>query len=237
MALTPWWEAAFGEDYLAVYAHRDDAQGAAEIAGLLPHLRGPVLDAGCGGGRHLAALRAAGLPAVGFDLSQPLLESARQRPAVRGRVARGDLRVPPMADGAFSSVLVLFTAFGYFDDDANAATLTNLGRLLTADGILVLDLPDAARVRQTLVPHSQRTTSTGIVITEERSLTPTRVEKQVTLRHPDGRERSYRESVRLYEDDALPDVAASAGLRVQKYWPSLRGPEFNDGRRVWWLRR
>ncbi len=235
--MTPWWEAAFGEDYLAVYAHRDDAQGAAEIAGILPHLRGPVLDAGCGGGRHLAALRAAGLTAVGFDLSQPLLTAARERPAVRGRITRGDLRAIPLADGAFVSVLVLFTAFGYFDDEANAATLQGLGRHLTPDGLLILDLPDAAWVRATLVPHSERTTATGIRITEDRSLTPTRVEKQVTLVHPDGRQRTYRESVRLYDDADLPRLATPVGLRVADCWPSLRGPDQDDHRRVWFLRR
>ena len=233
--MTPWWEAAFGAEYLEVYAHRDDAQGAAEIAGILPHLRGPVLDAGCGGGRHLAALRAAGLPAVGFDFSAPLLAAARERPAVRGRLARGDLRQPPVADGAWGTVLLLFTAFGYFDDATNEATLAALGHLLRADGVLILDLPHADRVRKTLVPRSQRTTSAGIRIQEERWLTPTRVEKRVTLTHPDGRTRNYVESVRLYED--LEPLAATADLRVRSVWPSLRGPTVDEGRQVWWLER
>ena len=75
----PWWKAAFGAHYETLYAHRDDASAAAEVAGLLPRLRqapGPILDACCGNGRHLAALRAAGLPAFGFDLSADLLRSA-----------------------------------------------------------------------------------------------------------------------------------------------------------------
>jgi len=233
VSTAPWWEAAFDEDYLEVYAHRDDAQGAAEIAGLLPHLHGPVLDAGCGGGRHLAALRAAGLTALGFDFSAPLLTAARDRPAVRGRLAQGDLRRPPVAEGAWGAVLLLFTAFGYFDDDTNGATLAALGRLLRPDGMLVLDLPHAERVRKTLVPRSQRTTASGIRIQEERWLTPTRVEKRVTLTHADGRTRSYVESVRLYED--LAPLAQAAGLRVRQMWPSLRGADIDEGRQVWWL--
>ena len=41
----------------------------------------PVLDLGCGPGRHLAALRAAGKRAVGVDLSPVAVRIARRRAA------------------------------------------------------------------------------------------------------------------------------------------------------------
>ena len=93
-----WWRTAFDARYLERYAHRDAAEAAAAVTALLPRLRtvhGPVLDVGCGAGRHLAALRAAGVPACGFDFSADLL--VRVPVSVAGGVVRGDanLRIGP----------------------------------------------------------------------------------------------------------------------------------------------
>ena len=229
-AAMPWWQAAFSADYLTVYSHRDDAAAESEIAGILPHLgTGPVLDACCGNGRHLAALRRHGVPAVGFDFSTDLLRATRAPRAV----ARGDVRDIPFA-GDFSAVLVLFTAFGYFDEADNARTLTGLGRLLAADGKLVIDLPDPQRVRTTLVPESSRTVA-GLAIHERRWLAGERVYKEVRVIRPDGATRTYTETVRLYDPSEMHALAAAAGLTVRECWSSLRGATVADGRCVWWL--
>ncbi len=57
-------------------APRDDAD-----AELLERVEAPVLDLGCGPGRHLAALRAAGKRGLGIDLSPVAVEIARGRGA------------------------------------------------------------------------------------------------------------------------------------------------------------
>jgi SAM-dependent methyltransferase len=235
-ATDDWWREAFGEGYAEVYAHRDEAQAAAEVADLLHRagpLVGPVLDAACGGGRHLAALRAAGLAAFGFDWSSPLLATARQRTGLAGRLARGDLRAPPLAPGGWGAVLLLFTAFGYFGDAADRACLTALGRLLRPDGRLVLDLPDPAAVAAGLVPETRRITAGGWRVVERRRISGERIEKTVVAAAPDGRERTWRESVRLYRSDELPTLAAAAGLRLVHCDGGLAGAA---GRQVAWLR-
>jgi SAM-dependent methyltransferase len=234
-----WWSEAFRAAYLEVYSHRSDAQAAEEVAGLLPRLRGspgPVVDAGCGAGRHLAALRSAGLPAVGFDLSTDLLAAAGARPACVGRLARADLRAPPFAGGC-GAVLCLFTAFGYFDDAGNAACLAALGGLLAPGGWLVLDLPEPAALRQGLVPASERVTAGGWRVSERRRLVGSRVEKAVEAVPPDGRVIRWQESVRLHESRELAGMAAAAGLLWEGAWPGLGGPEDRQGRLVAWLRR
>lgn len=234
----PWWKAAFGAQYETLYAHRDDASAAAEIAGLLPRLRqapGPILDACCGNGRHLAALRAAGLPAYGFDLSADLLRSANQRESCRERILRCDMRSPAVG-GGWGAVLVLFTAFGYFDDETNAACLATFAQLLAPGGFLVLDLPDPQTVRQKLIPRTERVTSVGHVI-EERAIRHQRVEKTVTVSHDSVIVQTYRESVRLYERSEFTACAEQAALKITDVWPSLRGPELDDQRQVFWLKR
>ena len=62
---------------------------------------GPVADLGCGPGRDLLALRAAGLPAVGLDLSAGMLAVARARGVP---VVRGDLRQPPLRPGSLAGL-------------------------------------------------------------------------------------------------------------------------------------
>jgi len=222
-----------------VYRHRDDSQAAAEVAGLLPRLRqapGIVVDAGCGGGRHLAALRAGGLPAVGFDLSADLLTVAHNRPACVGRLVRADLRAPPLA-GECGSVLCLFTAFGYFDDQGNVDCLRALAGLVAPGGWVVLDLPDPAALRRTLVPQSERRTAGGWLVREQRRLVGHRVEKTVEATPPDAPVQSWSESVRLYTVDELTLVAYQAGLLIDAWWPGLAGPSDDKQRLVMWLRQ
>ena len=50
-------------------------------AELLEHVEGSALDIGCGPGRHVAALRAAGHPGLGIDLSPVAVEITRGRGA------------------------------------------------------------------------------------------------------------------------------------------------------------
>ena len=239
MTPAPWWEVAFGADYPALYAHRDDQAAGAEVAGIVPRLREavmatglPVLDVGCGGGRHLQALRAAGLPAFGFDLSPHLLAQARARPTVTGGLTRADMRLPPLADGSCAAVVLLFTAFGYFDDESNAACFAALARLVAPGGWLLLDLPDPDHVRQTLVPRSERTLADGRMAVEERRLVGNRVEKTVTI----GEAAPYVESVRLYAPDELHTLAQSNLRPLENIWPSLCGSEIIGNRHIAWFR-
>ena len=234
MTTPPWWQAAFGPDYEQVYAHRSDDAASAEVAGLLPHLgAGPVLDACCGNGRHLAALSRAGIAAVGFDYSANLLRSAAGRTEVVGRVSRADVRAIPYA-GEFSAVLVLFTAFGYFDEADNRVALAALAGQCARGGNLVLDLPDPARVHAELILESSKSVA-GLQITEKRRIDGNRVAKDVRISRPDGSVHAYTESVRLFAADEIAQLAESVGLQVSACWPSLRGAAVDDGRQVWWL--
>jgi SAM-dependent methyltransferase len=197
----------------------------------------PVLDAGCGAGRHLDALRRRGLPVLGLDLSADLLGTATGRAAAAGRLVRADLRQPPLRERGFAAVALLFTAFGYFDDRANAECLARLARLVAAGGCLLLDLPDPDHLAATLVPASERRTPAGLVVAERRRLDGARVEKAVEVRHPDGRVRNWRESVRLYRRDELAELTRRAGLEPWDCWTSLEGPDRPGTRLVWWARR
>lgn len=235
-----WWEEAFRAAYLEVYAHRDDAEAERDIAGLWPRLSrapGPVLDAGCGAGRHLAALVARGCPAYGLDLSLELLTAAARRPGLAGRLLRADLRAPPLAAGGWGAVLCLFAVFGYLDDDGNAALLAALARLLAPGGWLVLDQPDPEALRRELRAEGERMTPGGWRVRERRRLAGQRVEKTVLAVPPAGLPCHWRESLRLYTMGELAALAQAAGLRWVEAWPGTGGPADRRGRLLAWLVR
>jgi SAM-dependent methyltransferase len=204
-----WWRSAFADDYLERYAHRDDADADRLVAALVPLLAdapGPVADVGCGAGRHLVRLRAAGIPAVGLDYSADLLRAGR------GPRCRADMRAPPFA-GGLGAALFLFTAFGYFDDAGNLACLRAWARRLAPGGRLVLDLPDPAAL--VLPPDGQRRLADGSTVREARRWDGRRVEKAITLVRPDGTRLERFESVRLYGRDAWPLIGIAAGGAVR----------------------
>ncbi|TVR42961.1 MAG: methyltransferase domain-containing protein [Planctomycetota bacterium] len=234
----PWWAHAFDASYAERYAHRDDAAAAAELVGILPLLRrqqGPVLDACCGAGRHLQVMRGAGLPAFGFDWSLPLLQQALGQRGLAQRVLRADMRQPPLASG-WAAITMLFTAFGYFEDEENAQCLRALALLLRRRGLFVVDVANAQQLRQTLVPESQRRLADGSIMHEQRWLEGPRVCKRSRWQE-NGQERVVEERVRLYEASEMVALAASASCELETIWPSLRGADIDEGRMVCFLRR
>jgi SAM-dependent methyltransferase len=249
-----WYRTAFGAHYPALYAHRDRAEARRCLA-LLPRLaplgRGPVLDLGCGEGRHLRELTAAGVAAVGLDLSAPLL--SRARTAATGRpLVRGDMRRLPFRDQACSAVLSLFTAFGYFGPVArHEPVVSGIARVLTPGGHWFLDFLDSERVAAELAggaPVRERELG-GVAVHEQRQLAsaPRRVIKTVTLTPGEGDPASaarlgipaeglqYREEVTLMSLEELDGLAAGAGLVRVAAAGDYDGAPLQPGASARWL--
>src|SRR2546429_4273429 len=116
--MTEWFEQWFGEEYHALYPHRDeeDARRAvALIQRVVPWQSGDaVLDLACGPGRHAAELERLGARVVGFDLSRAMLRRAPERAQAGGVLVRGDMRALPLCDRSVLLARNLFTSFGYF---------------------------------------------------------------------------------------------------------------------------
>jgi SAM-dependent methyltransferase len=230
----PWYEAAFRRGYLDVYAHRDERSAQDEVAfaaaalAVQPGAR--LLDAGCGAGRHARAFALRGARVIGLDLSAELLIEAQHRGAAQPAgpaYTRGDLRQLPFRTGAFDCVASLFTTFGYFDDAGNCDQLAEFRRVLRSGGRLLLDFLNAARVRATLVPRSEREIE-GRRLVEERAVRAGRVEKTVTLTGPGGEQHRWQESVRLYERAELVGLVAATGLDVHSVHGDLAGGAWKE---------
>ncbi len=211
--MSEWFERWFGEEYLDLYPHRDEAEAERLVSLLERHGIGRagtrILDLACGAGRHAAVLARRGARVVGLDLSAPLLALARRRTG--NWLVRGDMRAIGLRSGHFDAIVNLFTSFGYFDDEAqHVAVLHEVARVLAPGGWFVLDFLNAAEVRAHLVPHDERALGRRRVIQERRVSEDGRyVIKSI---HVVGEGRSFLERVRLYERDELEALLARAGL-------------------------
>src|SRR5207237_6807952 len=98
-----------------------------------------VLDLACGHGRHSARLARRGFDVTGLDVSASSLELAREtEPAAE--YVEGDMRELPFEDASFDAAINLFTAFGYFDDEAaDQRVLHEVARVLRSGASFLLD--------------------------------------------------------------------------------------------------
>lgn len=111
------------------------ADPAPEELDLLAEATGPVLDVGCGPGRHVAALGSRGVEAVGIDILPPALHAARGRGAtVLERSAFGDV---PRA-GQWATVLLLDGNIGIGGDPARL--LRRVHELLAPGGSALVEV-------------------------------------------------------------------------------------------------
>jgi SAM-dependent methyltransferase len=214
--VTEWFEQWFGEEYLRLYPHRDDADAEAVI-GLIARTVGvagkAVLDLACGPGRHAAQLVEQGGHVVGLDLSLPLLGRAHARTRGQVHLVRADMRSLPFRPGAFDLIVNLFTSFGYFGDDAqHEMVLRGAATLLQPGGVFVIDYLNADAVRAQLVPHEECVVGSQRVGIERRITTNGRhVVKEMRLLD-DGR--SFQERVRLFSAADLERLLMNVGLTV-----------------------
>jgi SAM-dependent methyltransferase len=113
---------------------------------ILEALRGPVLDVGCGPGRHLHALARRGVFALGVDLSPIAVELARGR---GGQAIVGSIFDDLPGAGTWRSALLLDGNIGIGGEPERL--LARLKTLLAPDGDVLVELePPGTRTRSTL---------------------------------------------------------------------------------------
>ncbi|AQS66428.1 class I SAM-dependent methyltransferase [Streptomyces pactum] len=143
------WRKFFGDEPypfdLAQVEKRDGAQGPMRLvtAVLGPRTPQRVLDLGCGYGRHMAALAAAGHHVYGTDRSGRAVARAGARHP-RGVAVVADNGELPFRDAVFDAAVSLYTSVGY----AGAGPRTvfaQAGRVVRPGGHLIVDVADGRR--------------------------------------------------------------------------------------------
>jgi SAM-dependent methyltransferase len=223
--MTEWFEQWFGEEYHALYPHRDseDARRAVELIRRVAPWRpgSAVLDLACGAGRHAAELESAGARVTGLDLSPAMLHRARQR--TQALLVRGDMRALPFRAGSFGLVVNLFTSFGYFRSDAeHGQVLRQVALVLEPGGRFILDYLNAEQVRRTLRRGSEEISDgdVGARVRRRFSEEGLYVVKEIELR---AENRSFQERVRLFTAQELEALMVDAGLEVVEQFGDYDG--------------
>ena len=141
----------FGREYAAAYdafyADKDYDAECDLLEGILGRSSRPVrsvLDLGCGTGAHAVRLAQRGYEVVGVDVSDSMLEAARQRAerACSGTVSfvQGDIRGLRLAR-QFDAVICMFAVLGYQTTDEDVDRALDAVRMhLAPDGPFVFDV-------------------------------------------------------------------------------------------------
>ena len=217
----PWFVDLFDEDYLRTLpfltpqATQSEAEFVIDAMGLQPGAQ--VLDIGCGYGRHAMELAARGFHVVGLDLSTPLLVRGGEEAMRRGleiNFVRGDMRELDF-DAQFDGAYCMFSTFGYFDDETNKKTVSNIARALKPGGRVMIEILNRDYVIADL-PTRVWWEGEGCVVLEEVELNyfSSRIQVNRSVVFDDGRQLEQEISVRAYSLHEVGKLMHAAGFRV-----------------------
>jgi len=227
-----WYKTWFGNDYLTVYAHRDDDEARKVINLIMQYVcleqKHRILDLCCGQGRHALYLADLGYQVVGIDLSSALLEIAKFR-RTKNQPAyfiQADMRFLPTKN-SFDLLLNLFTSFGYFEtDQENEAVFSQFHQALKPGGYFVFDYFNKSHVIHHLVPYHKEQIE-NVQVEQERFIEGSRVKKIITLHREDSRS-VFHESVKMYSPDQLLKMMKKAHLQVLQVFGSYNGEALKE---------
>jgi SAM-dependent methyltransferase len=246
-------DAGFAGVYDAIYAA--PAFLAAQLAFLesaFADQSGPLLDAGCGTGRHLVPLCKRGYRVVGVDVSPAMLGVARAsliKAGLAGALVLGDLRSLPFGP-VFGGILCLDSPLALIlTDDDLAATLAALHRSLRPDSVLVAEVFDyvgtlgaepiapwtgsfPAPRGQIAIRESHRfDRATGIwEMTQEFSVRRAARQESFAVTH----------RLRMRSADAYAAALEAAGFRVEEllaFYPGTPAESLSERRMIFLARR
>jgi SAM-dependent methyltransferase len=181
---------------------------------------GPILDVGCGHGRHAGKLAETGLRVVGLE--QDPLSLAEREPGFVP--VRGDFRQPPFR-AVFAGAYAWYSTL--FDEDhlRNQRALAAAGACLVPGGQLLIHTVPRRWLTDNPRASFHRALPDGALLEEESTFEPaTGCDRgRRTLRLPDGRVLQGGYCIRYYEPAELEPMAAAAGLRIAWVHGNLDG--------------
>ncbi len=187
----------------------------------------PLLDIGCGFGRHVQPMRKRGHHVVGLDLYPHLI----QRMSKRGRRAVcGDMRRLPFAEAALAGAWCLFNSFGYFPHEENLAALKDWGRVIRPEGHVVLQVPNRpvmGKIAEEFAPSQMMTND--FCVTEVYDYDrDSKSMKGRGLWQFKGREQPWEFTLRMYTLKELERALGKAGFDTVEVREDFDSEEFKE---------
>ena len=220
-----WYQEWFGEEYLELYAHRDEEEARQQVSffkSVVGPLNGPVLDLACGMGRHIRELQILGYRSIGCDLSYTMLRTGIRENGPMA-VTRADMRHLPFCDTVFAGLVNFFTSFGYFaEEEENMQVVREMSRVLKPDAPFLFDYLNVDRELEKLVQRETRETPKGPVRIERWF---DRSDRSFNKRMTIG-EKRYLERVRGYDLSEISAMFASCSLSIRSAFGDFDGSPF-----------
>lgn len=209
------------DDYIYFYSdmlttERTEQQVDFLVRELALNGRMSILDLACGFGRHANRLAARGYLVTGIDLTPGFLEIARKE-AVDLRLTidycQGDMRQLDYHE-QFERVLLLFTSFGYFEDDENLLVLQNIERALKPGGLLIFDIQNRDTFSKGFIPYIVTEKEGNLMIDRNTfdSLTGRLVNHRIVIRAGIRRDKPF--FVRMFNLTEIQTLVNQAGLEI-----------------------
>ncbi len=230
MTVDPRWYESFFEadEWVLLATTRDAERTELEVEFVSSQIRpaGRVLDVPCGTGRVAVPLAERGFTVAGLDISEAVLAVARRDgPGIDFR--QGDMRELPWPDESFDAVLNLWTAFGYFETQAeDERVLIEIARVLVPGGVFVLDTVNQAALVRGFRPQAWDELEDGTVLLQQHGYDLITGRSQAVwtfLREGQRRELSFDH--RLYTTPEYVELLRRAGLEATAFFGAADGSE------------
>ena len=244
-----WWQKMFDQKYLDTYLGnltpertKEETDFVIKAAQLMPS--DEILDLACGHGRHSIELAERGFTHVtGLDYSEVFINKAVEDASQAGvnvRFLRGDMKELPF-DGEFDVVLLMFTAFGYFDDETNKSVLGQINKSLKPGGRFYIDVVSGEAVirrferegvpdQETGLPRIARQVEMSGHLTDETEWFDK--DKQVIHSHrewtDDSENKEYDYYLHVYTMPQYEQMLAEAGFVIDGTWGDTQGNPFDS---------
>jgi SAM-dependent methyltransferase len=189
----------------------------------------------CGYGRHAIPLVRAGYRVTGVDRSPTLLAEARRRAGEEPpTLVEADYRELPFADESFDAALNLFTSLGFYGDEEDVKALAEIGRVLRANGRLVIETMHRDRLVRGFHEQDWRLVGEGRLLLEQRSFDAAAGVAQTTqtLIEKTGERDSRSFAVRVYTATELVAMLNRAGFDDARCYGDLEGGPFDPTTRL-----
>ncbi len=194
-----------------------------------------VLDVACGTGRHAIELAKLGIDVTGIDFNGTILEVAERKAAeqlVEVLFLKNDMRCLRFRE-EFDAAYSFWTSFGYFEDESHDyVVLRRIAESLRPGGKFLIDLKSA----ETLLPefkseqvHALDESGSCVLKHNVRIDFETGRTEGEWIFVENGRERTVRSSLRLYNYRDLCALLREAGFDRIEGFDSRTGQPFGLG--------
>lgn len=202
--------------YHILYRHRNEEEAAKFLNNIIDHFNpasgSPVLDLGCGRGRHSIYLSERGFDVTGIDISEENIAFNKQFENEHLKFYVHDMREVFKKD-SFVFIINLFTSFGYFENDEdNQQTVSAAAEDLKEGGIFLIDYLNCEKVLKELSIEEVKVVD-NIEFRITRGFDGKFITKNISFEDFED-EFNYREKVRALQLSDFEKYFEKAGLKI-----------------------